>query len=88
MLVAGCGRKDETASPEFVARTIAKYEGMLVRRPGAGVEDQKVYFVKDGRKHWVPSAIWVKDHGFRWPQDVKVLTGEQLDAIPLGPTAQ
>jgi len=60
------------------------YEGKLVRRPGSTAEDIKVYIVKDGVKHWVPDKRWIIENGFRWPDDVRVISASELDAIPTG----
>jgi hypothetical protein len=56
----------------------------LARRPGSTPEDEKVYIVKDGVKHWVPDRQWIIENGFRWPGDVKVIPARELDAIPTG----
>jgi hypothetical protein len=58
--------------------------GWLARRPGSTPEDEKVYIVKDGVKHWVPDRQWIIENGFRWPGDVKVIPARELDAIPTG----
>jgi uncharacterized membrane protein len=60
------------------------YEGQLVRRPGSTPEDEKVYIVKDGMKHWVMDKRWIIENGLRWPEDVKTIPGHELDAIPTG----
>ncbi len=61
------------------------FEGCLVRRPGETPEDQKVYFVEDGRKRWVTTSQWIIDKGMNWPSDVQLITAEELDAILPGP---
>jgi hypothetical protein len=63
----------------------ARYEGMLVRRPGTSPEDGMVYIVWNGRRRWVLDVDWVKANGFRWPQDIQVITHEELEAIAPGP---
>ena len=40
--------------------------------------------VKGGTKHWVVSGEWLKTHGYKFPEDVKVISTEELDAIPVG----
>jgi 2-polyprenyl-3-methyl-5-hydroxy-6-metoxy-1,4-benzoquinol methylase len=61
------------------------FAGCLVRRPGESVEDQKVYYVDNGRKRWVWSADWIVSKGLRWPEDVQLITAEELDSILTGP---
>ena len=60
------------------------YEGKLVRRRGVTAEDQKVYIVRDGAKHWITDGRWILANGFRWPNDVHVITPAEFDRIPLG----
>jgi len=62
----------------------SKFEGSLVRKSGATSEDQKVYFVQNGSRHWITSAEWITAHGMKWPGDVKTIDAGELDGIPLG----
>jgi hypothetical protein len=59
----------------------------LVRRSGESVEDQKVYLVREGRKHWVTTVDWLHKHGMRLEQTVQV-DREVLDNILTGPSLQ
>lgn len=61
------------------------FSGCLVRRPGETPEDQKVYYVENGRKRWVTTAEWIIAKGMNWPGDVQLITAEELDAILTGP---
>jgi hypothetical protein len=94
-LGTNCSRSEEAKSSEEAKRPAvtpvpsrspaSKWEGSLVKRPGGpSVEDGKVYLVRDGKRCWVISADWLKSRGFRFPEDVKVISSEELDAIPLG----
>jgi hypothetical protein len=60
------------------------YEGRLVRRSGPAPEDEKLYIVQNGVKHWVRDVQWAIEKGYRWPEDVLVIPKSDLDAIPLG----
>ena len=40
-------------------------EGKLIRVPGTSAEDQKVYFISGGRKHWVVTTEWLAKRGLR-----------------------
>jgi len=61
------------------------FDGCLVRRPGETPEDGKVYFIDNGRKRWVTTSEWIVAKGFNWPNDVQLITAEELDAILPGP---
>lgn len=67
---------------------VSGWEGHLVRRPGGTPEDGKVYLVKDGKKHWVVSADWLKEHGYNFPGDVTVISAQELAQIPDGSVIQ
>jgi uncharacterized membrane protein len=69
------------ARPATIQR---RYEHKLVQRPGTTLEDAKVYFISQGQKHWVVNGGWIIAHGYRWPYDVRMISAEDLEAIPLG----
>jgi hypothetical protein len=62
----------------------SKYEGKLVRREGSSPEDGKVYFVREGLRQWVIDSRWIAANGFRWPEDVTLISPGELDELPLG----
>jgi hypothetical protein len=86
--LAGCSDVSTKSGPDRqetgAAAIIAKWNGKLVRRPGATPEDAKVYLVRDGQKHWVLSSAWMEKHGYKWPDDVYQISAEELDQIPTG----
>ena len=47
-------------------------EGKLVRVHGISAEDQKVYFVLGGRKHWVVTTDWLAKRGMRLEDTIEV----------------
>ncbi len=59
------------------------WEGKLIQGPGTSPEAQKVYLVRQGRRHWVAHAQWIVAHGYKWPGDVNFVTTSDMDAIPL-----
>lgn len=65
------------------AKALDYLEGKLVRGPGTSLEEQKVYYVRGGRKHWVVSADWLGKHGMRL-EDTMQISKQDLDAILLG----
>ena len=71
--------------PEQKQVLSSKHEGHLVRRPGSGAEDTKVYLVLHGQKHWILHGEWIRAHGYSWPNDVREIEANELDAIPMGP---
>ena len=62
------------------------YDNKLVKRAGTTAEDDKVFFIRSGQRHWVTHASWIVKHGFRWPEDVRTIPAPQLAAIPEGDT--
>lgn len=78
-------KKSDGKPASVVDKATSKWEGSLVKRPaGNSVEDGKVYLVQGGKRCWVLSAEWLKLHGYKFPEDVKVISAEELAAIPLG----
>jgi SAM-dependent methyltransferase len=59
-------------------------EGKLVRAPGDTVEDQKVYLIREGKKHWVVSAEWLDRHSLRLSDTIQV-ERNVLDSLFTGP---
>lgn len=45
-------------------------DGVLLRLPGSRFGD-RVFFCRDGHRHWVTDARWLSDYGFRWPDDIR-----------------
>lgn len=63
---------------------VSNWEGQLIRRPGPTPEDGKIFLVKDGERHWVMSGDWLKLHGYRLPDDVRVISASELAQMPEG----
>lgn len=88
----GCSRpaaNNESSQTSVITQSLtSKWEGRLVRRPGSTAEDQKIYLVKNGKKCWVTSGEWLRQHAYRFPDDVKVISEEELAQIPEGPAIQ
>jgi len=69
-----------------VDREIPSLEGRLVRVPGTSPEDQRVFLVKGGRKHWVVNPGWLKKAGMRLDSTIEIdrdLLGAFWDGPPL-----
>lgn len=64
-------------------KPLACLEGKLVRGPGTSPEEQKVYYVRQGRKHWVLSSQWLEGHGMRLADTLQI-SREELDSILTG----
>lgn len=79
LAVAGCAHETSTTSSRS-----SVYENQLVRRTGNSAEDAKVYVVQNGRRRWIVFGSWIPAHGYAWPNDVHVISGEELQKIPLG----
>jgi hypothetical protein len=91
-LTISCSRPgtDEHSAQNSAAAQLqaSKWEGQLIRRPGSTAEDGKVYLVKEGKKHWVVTADWLKAHGYKFPEDVHVISAEDLGQVPEGEAVQ
>ena len=97
ILLFGCASENRSVStagdeskPSIVTESaeVAALENKLVRRPGNGVEDGKVYLVQGGKKRWVVNASWLTEHGYRFPEDIQVISPADLDAIQSGDPIQ
>jgi SAM-dependent methyltransferase len=47
-------------------------EGRLVRVPGDSSEDQRVFLVEKGRRHWVTNADWLANRGLRLEDTIEI----------------
>jgi SAM-dependent methyltransferase len=63
--------------------TMIPLEGKLVSSPGQSADDQRVYLIYEGRKHWVTSVDWLQRHSMTLDQTVQV-NGEMLQSILSG----
>jgi hypothetical protein len=63
---------------------VKELEGKLVRRPGVTPDDMRVFLVKNGIRHWILRGSWIQEHGYRWPDDVRVVDPGLLAAMPEG----
>lgn len=61
-----------------------RYEDLIVRRPGDGVEDTKIYLIQGNKRHWILNGEWLKNHGYAWPDDINIIPAADLAAIPEG----
>ncbi|MEP7362263.1 MAG: methyltransferase domain-containing protein [Acidobacteriota bacterium] len=75
-------------APLFAARRWTGPEpdldGRLVCGSGASAEDQKVYLIGGGKKHWVTSESWLEAHGMSLSAAIRV-DSRLLAAIISGP---
>jgi SAM-dependent methyltransferase len=56
-----------------------KLEGKLVQ----GSDDQKIYLVRDGQKHWVTSSEWLLKRGMRL-EDTQKISHDDLNSLLIG----
>jgi SAM-dependent methyltransferase len=54
--------------------------GVLLSSPQSRF-GSKVYFCREGRRHWVMDAAWLAENGFRWPDDVIEVPAGVLEAF-------
>ena len=82
---AGNGNAEAQALASRSSDMAKKYEGQLIRLAVTGEESARVYIVRGGAKHWVKTPEWIKSQGFKWPDDVKAISREDMSLIPDGP---
>ncbi|OHA46109.1 MAG: hypothetical protein A3A80_00700 [Candidatus Terrybacteria bacterium RIFCSPLOWO2_01_FULL_44_24] len=58
----------------------ASYQTAMLMR---AVNDTRVYYVADGKRHWITSAETFKTQGFSW-DSIRVIPQEELSALPEG----
>jgi SAM-dependent methyltransferase len=65
----------------------APLEGKLVKASKlvGKSEDTKVFYVDRGVRHWVISTEWILSRGLRFPADLRLISPQELAAIPEGP---
>ena len=74
------GRSATHLDPE----TIATLENRLFRGNGTTFDEQKIFVIRDGSKHWVMDSEYLVRNGFDWPHDVTFVEGGVLEHIPEG----
>jgi hypothetical protein len=72
------------STTHFSIETIVSMEGQLFRGNGTVLEEQKIFIIRDGRKHWITHGDWLTKNGFAWPQDVNFVEGGVVQQIPDG----
>ncbi len=68
----------------YTTETIMSMEGKLFRGNGTVLEEQKIFIIRGGAKHWVIHGDWLTKNGFAWPQDVNFVEGGVVQQIPDG----
>jgi ABC-type polysaccharide/polyol phosphate transport system ATPase subunit len=66
------------------AAAIATMEGRIFRGNGSTWDEQRVFIIRSGRKHWVCDPDRLPEIGLRWPQDVIFVEGGVLSEVPEG----
>lgn len=64
--------------------TVSDFEGKLFRGNGTTWDEQKIFLIKDGAKHWIQDTNWLARNGIEWPQDVTFVEGGALQEVPEG----
>ena len=68
----------------YDVETIRSMEGCLFRGPGTELEEQKIFIIRNGRKHWVIYSDWLPKNGLSYPQDVNFVESGIVQQIPDG----
>jgi ABC-type polysaccharide/polyol phosphate transport system ATPase subunit len=72
------------SAEHFTAQAIVAMDGSLFRGNGTVSEEQKIFLIRGGKKHWVIYGDWLAKNGYSWPQDVNFVEGGVLAEIPDG----
>jgi ABC-2 type transport system ATP-binding protein len=64
---------------------IERLNDRVVRGKGESAEEQRIYLIRDGKKHLIPHPGWLLAAGLRWPDDVIFLDIASIRGIPAGP---
>ena len=78
--VAVSGHSTEHLTPD----QIALMDGSLFRGNGTVLDEQKIFIIRDGKKHWILDGDWLATNGFAWPQDVHFVEGGVMAGVPEG----
>lgn len=71
----------------FARRKAAEAGAAIARLPGELAQASgsrhggKVFYCVGGRRHWVTDPAWIAQHGFAWPDDLRQVSGEAIDAL-------
>jgi hypothetical protein len=75
-------------------RMALKLEFANTPQTAAFIYDQRVvssripnampFLVTGGARHLAPSKVTITSHGYKWPEDILLLSDQELDRIPLG----
>jgi ABC-2 type transport system ATP-binding protein len=63
---------------------IERLNERVVRGDGSNAEEQGIFLIRDGRKHWIAERAWLDAAGVRWPDDVVFLPNGAIQGIPDG----
>lgn len=96
--IAACGEKyvakisaswEETCAQlerillDAVLRSYAPVEGMMIASRTGGF-GHKVFYLQNGKRRPIPDPEWAQAHGLRLPEDVQLLSDEEINRLPLG----
>lgn len=63
---------------------IERLNDCVIRGDGSTLEEQRLFLIRDGKKHWIPHPDWFHRAGYRYPDDVTFLEAGVVDHIPSG----
>ena len=66
------------------AEAITTLENQVFRGNGTTFDEQKLFIIREGRKHWIMDGGYLTRNGIDWPHDVTFVEGGVLENIPEG----
>ncbi len=72
------------ASSHLDAATIATMDERVFRGNGTTFEEQKIFIIRQGRKHWIMDSNYLARNGIDWPSDCTFVEGGVMENVPEG----
>jgi len=82
--IAGKVTGEGRTAAHLTAEMIATMEGRVFRGNGTTFNEQKIFIIRSGRKHWIADGGYLGRNGIDYPQDVTFIEGGILEDVPEG----
>jgi ABC-type polysaccharide/polyol phosphate transport system ATPase subunit len=82
--IQSAGAPLEHSAVHLDAPAIKAMDGRVFRGTGSTFDEQRVFVIQDGRKHWIRDPNWLPQQGLTWEHDVIFVDGGVLGDVPEG----
>ena len=83
-VVNAYGQRLAAARAVLDREMIERLNERVVRGDGSIFDEQGLYLIRDGHKHWIEHPDWLKAAGVKWPDDIVFLPPGVVQSIPMG----